>query len=357
MTANSPPYALQAGSHSAQLFRQAISTLLAAQGGVVGASDYAVTQNGTPNMSVNIAGGAPGSGGGIWVPGTTSIGVQGLYYGYNDATVNLAVAASNPTNPRIDTPIAQVQDAAYAGATNSFSLAMVTGTAAASPVAPSLPASSLPLANLAIAANATTVVNANITDRRSQASLGMTQNHASLGGGGSVLIPGAQATASATYTLLGTPDQVSNVVMPAGGLMKIAYQAGYVCSGTVTIKAAIFLNGIQLQYAAGFGASLSLSEATANPAAGRGAAISTGPNGLVFSTGISVANPPADATTGQILTSGSTGASGSVPISGGETTVFCAPGTYAVDVRFNVAGGSTLTVSGRRLYVWIERFA
>lgn len=174
MTAQSPPYVLQAGSHSAQLFRQAVSTLLNPAGGVVGSGDYAVTQNGTPNMSVNIAGGAPGSGGGIWVPGTTLVGVQGLYFGYNDAVVNLALSASNPTNPRIDTAIAQVQDAAYAGATSSFSLSILAGTPAASPVAPSLPVSSLALANMAVAANATTVVNANITDRRSPMLLGAT---------------------------------------------------------------------------------------------------------------------------------------------------------------------------------------
>lgn len=165
MTANSPPYVLQAGSHSAQLFRGAISTLIGAGGGIVGLTDYAVTQNGTPNMSVNIAAGQ------IWVPGTSSA-LQADYYGLNDAVVNLAIGASNPTNPRISIAAAQVQDAAYAGAVNSFSLVEVAGTPAASPVAPTLPASSLALANIAVAALATTIVTANITDKRVNANVG-----------------------------------------------------------------------------------------------------------------------------------------------------------------------------------------
>lgn len=225
MTANSPPYALQAGSHSAQLFRQAISTLLNPAGGIVGSGDLAVTQNGTPNMSVNVAGGAPGSGGGIWIPGTTSAGVQGLYYGFNDAVANLAIAASNPTNPRIDVPIAQVQDAAYAGATNSFQLAVVTGTPAGSPAVPSLPASSLALANVAVAANATTIVTANITDKR-----------ALIAGAAGTVGPGAWSAASlAGGVSTGSGAQVaSSRLEPAGGVVRLCGQVANTSGSTIT---------------------------------------------------------------------------------------------------------------------------
>src|SRR6202035_1959182 len=131
MTLTSPPYVLQGSSHGAQLFREAISSVLAPAGGIVQPSDFALTQNGTPNMSVNIGAGR------CWIPGTSLATVnpgggayypQGSYFAESDAAVNLAISASDPSNPRIDTVICQVHDAAYAGATNSAALAIVTGT-------------------------------------------------------------------------------------------------------------------------------------------------------------------------------------------------------------------------------------
>lgn len=155
--AQSPPYAIQASSHGAELFRRATNMMtIPSRGGTRQAADLLVTQNGTPNMSTNIAAGE------ILIPGTTT-GAQGIYYGYNDATVNLAYSASNPSNPRIDVPCATVDDAAYAGGANDWKLQVITGTPAGSPAVPSLPASSISLANVAVAANATTIVTANIT--------------------------------------------------------------------------------------------------------------------------------------------------------------------------------------------------
>ena len=164
MATQNPPYALQSGSHSAELFRRAVGSLLQSSlGGVVSEGDLAVTQNGTPNMSVNVAGGYPG--GELWIPG--SIGAtQGLYYALNDATVNLAIAASNATNPRYDVVYAAVQDAAYSGSTNTWVLGVVTGTPAASPVVPSLPSSAVALAQILVPAASTSVVTGNITDVR-----------------------------------------------------------------------------------------------------------------------------------------------------------------------------------------------
>jgi hypothetical protein len=175
MTAQSPPAYLQASSHSAALFRQQIAALLGlAQpgtlgigiGGVPNAGDLLVTQNGTPNMSVNVAGGV------AVMPQT--IGANGgVYTGLNDATVNLAIAASNPTNPRIDIVVATVHDAAYSGGVNNWVLQVITGTPAGSPVAPATPASSILLAKVAVAALAGTIVTANITDSRSQLRQGL----------------------------------------------------------------------------------------------------------------------------------------------------------------------------------------
>lgn len=162
---------LQAGSHPATNDRLLLEALLApppavvsgAGYGVVGPGDLAVTQNGTPNMSVNVAAGK------VFVDGTENA-VQGAYLGVNDATVNLAISASDPTNPRKDLVVARVQDAEWSGATNSWSLAVITGTPAASPAEPAVPANAHVLALVDVDAGATSITNAKITDRRRRAS-------------------------------------------------------------------------------------------------------------------------------------------------------------------------------------------
>lgn len=128
-----------------------------------GPTELQVTQNGTPNMSVNVAAGR------AWIDGTESA-TQGTYTFYNDGTVNLAIAAASPTNPRKDLIIARIRDAQYSGASNTGAVEVVTGTAAASPVEPTVPANSIVLALVDVAANATSITNANITDRRRRAS-------------------------------------------------------------------------------------------------------------------------------------------------------------------------------------------
>lgn len=129
--------------------------------GVVRATDFAVTQNGTPNMSVNVAAG------GAFIRGTLNAN-QGAYHVWNDGTVNLSITAADATNGRRDLVIAQVRDAAYSGATNDARITVVTGTAAASPVDPSLASfpNALVLARITVAAGDTNINTADITDLR-----------------------------------------------------------------------------------------------------------------------------------------------------------------------------------------------
>jgi hypothetical protein len=94
---------------------------------------------------------------------------QGLYYVYNDATVNLTgFAAANATNPRIDRITLKVDDAFHGGAGNTASFPIITGTATAGATltnltgAGAVPASSILLANVLIPATATTITTANI---------------------------------------------------------------------------------------------------------------------------------------------------------------------------------------------------
>ena len=181
MPVESLPWSIQGQSHPATVARNATAAMLGAPAaavspaaqiltaggshGVVGAGDLAVTQNGTPNMSVNVAAGR------AFIRGTETASLnQGAYGFFNDGVVNLAVAASDPTNPRRDLVVAQVRDANYAGAANDARLAVITGTPAAVPSDPTIPANCLVLARIAVAAGSTSVLNAAITDLRTRAS-------------------------------------------------------------------------------------------------------------------------------------------------------------------------------------------
>ena len=174
MTLRTPPSWLQAGSHPAENDRLGTQALVGRQGvdnapawtpqaTAVKTGDMACNQAGTPAMTVVV------SAGGAYALGTTS-STQGMYYSYNDAAVTLTINTAPVTNSRIDLVVFRINDAAYAGATNSCTLEVIAGTVAASPTVPATPASSLPLAQVLVGTGVTSIVNANITDLRTRAS-------------------------------------------------------------------------------------------------------------------------------------------------------------------------------------------
>ena len=165
MAERNPPSWLQAGSHPAENDRLLLGALVPAEG-VVGIGDLLVSQNVTPNMTVNVAAGSAFIKNDLATWG-------GTYHVVNDAVKNLAVTASDPTNPRKDLVVAKVNDSAYAGGTNTFALTIITGTAAASPAEPAIPADAtyLVLAMVDVPAASTTVIDARITDRRPRAAV------------------------------------------------------------------------------------------------------------------------------------------------------------------------------------------
>jgi hypothetical protein len=139
-----------------EVFRQVLALLSGMRQGIVASTDFATTQQGTPNMGVTVAAGQ------ALILGSTNAPVQGAYNLYNDAPLNLTVAASDPTNPRIDVVCASIQDAYYAGGTNTGLLQVITGTPGATPAIPAIPASSIALAHIWIVAAEATVLNARI---------------------------------------------------------------------------------------------------------------------------------------------------------------------------------------------------
>ena len=134
--------------------------------GVVRPGDFAVTQNGTPNMSVNVAAG------GAFIRGTQNAN-QGAYHVWNDGTVNLPISAADVTNGRRDLVIAQVRDSAYSGADDDARITVVTGTPAAVPADPSLASfpNALVLARITVAAGDTAINTADITSLRTLANV------------------------------------------------------------------------------------------------------------------------------------------------------------------------------------------
>jgi hypothetical protein len=132
--------------------------------GVVGDGDCAVTQQGSPTMGVQVAAGRI-----VMRVGNASSLTAGVGTTYNDAAVNVAIAAADPTNPRIDLVCARWRFATeYAEAADGIDFFVVTGTPAASPAVPALTTApnAVVLAQVAVAAAATQILNANITDKR-----------------------------------------------------------------------------------------------------------------------------------------------------------------------------------------------
>jgi hypothetical protein len=99
---------------------------------------------------------------------------QGVYSGYQDGTTSLAIAAAGPTYPRIDLVCQSAQDAEYAGTNNQLVLQVVTGgyTGMGSPVLPAAPASSIVLAQVAVASGLTSIVAGDITNEAPSAGAG-----------------------------------------------------------------------------------------------------------------------------------------------------------------------------------------
>jgi len=137
------------------------ATSLQTRGGVnpVLGSELSVTQTGSPSMAVIVKSGI------AVVPGTENA-KQGGYGVGNDADLTLSVTAAHATLARIDIVVFRVRDSAYSGITDSAVLEVVAGTPSGSPTAPATPANSLLLAEVAVAAAATSITNANITDKR-----------------------------------------------------------------------------------------------------------------------------------------------------------------------------------------------
>jgi hypothetical protein len=166
MAVESPASFLQGSTYSAEVLRHVFGTLLARGanigsivGGLVNATDMQVTAG--SGMQVLVGTGE------AWINGT-SVSTQGGYLGRVTSSTALAISASDESNPRIETIIAQVKDKAMAGGEETFTVSVVVGTAESGATlankkgAGAVPASSLVLAYVLVPAKAVTISGANI---------------------------------------------------------------------------------------------------------------------------------------------------------------------------------------------------
>lgn len=140
------------------------------QEGVVEAGAFEVTERGAgANMSVDIA----ADDGFAYVQGD-SITAQGLYcVPPHSASINEAITAADSTNPRIDQVVLEVRDNTHdASGGNEARVRVVAGTATSGATlanrtgALALPSNAIRLADVLVAANATSIANSAIRDRR-----------------------------------------------------------------------------------------------------------------------------------------------------------------------------------------------
>lgn len=165
-----PPF-LQNAAHSAAIFRQSASAAFLT-GGILGLGEMAVTQQGTPNMSVVLAAGrAKIVGNSVSAVSGFSWTTQAMYDVLNDAPLTLTVTASNASLARIDAVYTQVQDSFYSGATNTAVAGVAAGVPSASPAIPAIPTNCILLGFIAVAAGTVSIVNANLSQTVSVATL------------------------------------------------------------------------------------------------------------------------------------------------------------------------------------------
>lgn len=133
------------------------STGIAARPGVRYGTGSPLLVQASSGMNISVNAGV------AWVQGTVSA-TAGMYTCCLDTTSTITVATSDPSNPRIDNVICQIIDTGSSSSTTRVTLQ--TGTAAPSPVAPTLPANSLLLATVLVGAGVSTISSGNITDAR-----------------------------------------------------------------------------------------------------------------------------------------------------------------------------------------------
>ncbi len=168
---------------------------------------------------------------------------------------------------------------------------------------------------------------------------------------GYVSIATEQSTTSTSYTELTTPDEITSVVVPAGGLLRVRYLALWKLTGASNAGAAAIFIGSNQVKESGENAAPVVSEAPLfNTGDNYGPLFTGSEESSALSTliaGVSTASDSSFVTTGMVGAASTRGYWSAVDI-------YVAPGTYDISIRFkvNATSGGTLYVKERQL--WVE---
>lgn len=184
---------------------------------------------------------------------------------------------------------------------------------------------------------------------------------------GASIVAAEEARTNSSYGVLTTPDRVSSIVLPTGGLLAIWYQALWKQSVDGAARAAIFIGANQLKI--GENDSAPRTQAAGSFQADVYRNLHTAPFGLIDQQSLASVDA-SDVTTGQVVGSsplidlpwtveiggtlrlggaGNGALAANVPF-GGPCYVFAAAGTYDVSVQFKASSGS-VTAKNRKLWV------
>jgi hypothetical protein len=227
-TLGSAPVTLQAGNYSAIDDRRFWGSGLGE--GYLSIGSYQVIQRAAgANMTVDVASSV---GDGAVVTGD-SVTAQGRYFvPPTAANVNVDIAAADATNPRNDLVVLEVKDDQHdASGLNLARVRVITGTPNGSAAltdapgvngTPALPSSCMPLAVVRVAAGATSIATAAISDRRPSARpyalLGRTQLATSF-------------TTSATHTTAQDEGLSLSVTYAAARQLRVSFMGSLGASG------------------------------------------------------------------------------------------------------------------------------
>lgn len=206
--------------------------------GVIGASSFAVTALGTPAMAVDVAAG-------VAVITGTDQSFQGKYLARSESvTTGVTIAAAPGSGTRYDIVVVQVRDTNAGGpAGDDARIYVVQGTASATPVDPTLPTSSIPLARVRVPSGTGSITNALIDNLRVEARVvGATPPSGSLmayagasAPAGWLLCDGtaySQTAYPALYAVLGaTYATMGGQTAPAAGTFRVPKMNGRVAVG------------------------------------------------------------------------------------------------------------------------------
>jgi hypothetical protein len=187
----------QANSYPARLDRQFIEDVFDVEGVIKpsGGALLVSARAAGANMSVDVAAGR------AVIKGDDQAD-QGSYRVFSTAVENRSIGAAPGSDSRIDLVIARVRDGNVTGGVSSdWVIEVIPGAVAAVPVAPAVPATAIPLAQILVAAGTLSIDAPKITDRRPTAS------HAAyaprLYKGARVTLAAAQSIPTGTLTAVG----------------------------------------------------------------------------------------------------------------------------------------------------------